>query len=89
MIEICKESGVDVTARGNEECHRFPLSRNRRGYNKKVTFKFVNQKYVEAQLQDKKQISVTTSRIYMSLTKFFYLPPFAHTMMNRGNKSAS
>ena len=36
------------------------LSRNSRGHNKRVIVKFVNQKYAEALLKDKKRISSKT-----------------------------
>ena len=57
VINICKESGIDVDARDIEGCHRLPLSRNSRGHDKRVIVKFVNRKYAEALLKDKKQIS--------------------------------
>ena len=40
-----------------EGCHRLPLSRNSRGHDKRVIVKFVNWKYEEAMLKDKKRIS--------------------------------
>ena len=70
VINICKESGIDVDARDIEGCHRLPLSRNSRG---------INQRYAEAMLKDKKRI-IGTLDIYMSLTKLLYLYPFAHTI---------
>ena len=70
VINICKESGIDVDARDIEGCHRLPLSRNSRG---------INQRYAEAMLKDKKRI-IGTLDIYMSLTKLFYLYSFAHTI---------
>ena len=54
VINICKESGINVDARDIEGCHQLPLSRNSRGHNKRVIVKFVNQKYAEALLKDKK-----------------------------------
>ena len=45
VINICKESGIDVNGRDIEGCHRLPLSRNSRGHDKRVIVKFVNQKY--------------------------------------------
>ena len=42
VINICKESGIDVDARDIEGCHRLPLSRNSRGHDKRVIVKFVN-----------------------------------------------
>ena len=80
VINICKESGIDVDARDIEGCHRLPLSRNSRGHDKRVIVKFVNRKYAEALLKDKKQISGKNLVIYMSLTKFSFLLPFAHTI---------
>ena len=70
VINICKESGIDVDARDIEGCHRLPLSRNSRG---------INQRYAEAMLKDKKRI-IGTLDIYMSLTKLLYLYSFAHTI---------
>ena len=60
VINICKESGINVDARDIEGCHQLPLSRNSRGHNKRVIVKFVNQKYAEALLKDKKRISCKT-----------------------------
>ena len=81
VTNICKESGIDVEARDIEECHRSPLSRNSRGHDKRVIVKFVNRKYAEALLKDKKNESVVkTLDIYLSLTKFLYLYLFAHTI---------
>ena len=54
MINICKESGIDVEARDIEGCHGLPFSRKGRSHNKRVIVKFVNQENVEAQLKDKK-----------------------------------
>ena len=54
VIKICKESGIGVDARDIEGCHRLPLSRNSRGHNKRAIVMFVNQKYAEALLKDKK-----------------------------------
>ena len=60
VINICKESGIDVNARDNEGCHQLPLSRNSRGQDKRVIVKFVNWKYAEAMLKDKNKLSVKT-----------------------------
>ena len=57
VINICKESGIDVNGRDIEGCYRLSLSRNRRGHDKRVIVKFVNWKYAEAMLKDKKRIS--------------------------------
>ena len=48
VINICKESGIDVDARDIEGCHRLPLSRNRRAHDKRVIVNFVNRKCAEA-----------------------------------------
>ena len=53
VINICKESGIDVDTRDIEDCHQLPLSRNSRGRNKRTIVMFVNWKYVEAMLKDK------------------------------------
>ena len=50
VINICKESGIDVEVRDTEGCHRLPLSRNSRGHDKRVIVKFANQKYTETLL---------------------------------------
>ena len=57
VINICKMSGIDVDTRDIEVCHQLPLSRNSRGHDKRVIVKFVNRKYAEALLKDKKRIS--------------------------------
>ena len=46
-----------MNARDIEGCHPLPLSRNSRGYDKRVIVKFFNRKYAEAMLKDKKRIS--------------------------------
>ena len=50
VINICKESGIDVEVRDTEGCHRLPLSRNSRGHDKRVIVKFANQKYAKTLL---------------------------------------
>ena len=55
------------------------LSGNSRGHGKRIIVNFVNRKYAEALLKDKKKLTVKTLVIYMSLTKFSFLFPFAHT----------
>ena len=57
VINISKESRINMDARDIEGCHRLPLSRNSRGRDKKVVVKFVNRKYAEALLKDKKRIN--------------------------------
>ena len=79
VINICKESEIDIEARDTEGCHRLPLSRSSRSHDKRVKVKFVNRKDVEPLLTDKKRISGNGSDIYMSLATFLCLSPFAHT----------
>ena len=47
VINICKESGIDVDARDIEGCHSLPFSRNSRDHDKRVIVKFVNRKYAK------------------------------------------
>ena len=57
------------------------LSRNSRGHDKKVIGKFINRKYLEACCwRIKNELVVKTSGICILLTKFLYLPPFAHSL---------
>ena len=78
VINISKESRINMDTRDLEGCHRLPLSRNSRGHDKKVIVKFVNQKYAEALLKDKKRISGKNFGHLHALTKFSFLYPFAH-----------
>ena len=57
VINIFKKSGIDVDTRDIEVCHRLLLSRNSRGHSKRVIITFLNRKYAEAMLKDKKRIS--------------------------------
>ena len=41
MISICRDSGVEIDPKDIEGCHRIPFSRNSRGHDKRVIFKFV------------------------------------------------
>ena len=45
VINICKESGIDVDARNIQGCHQLHLSRNIRGHDKTVIVKIFNWKY--------------------------------------------
>ena len=79
VINICKESGIDMDARDIEGCHRFPLSRNSRGHDRRVIVKFVNRKYAEALLKDEKQISSknfghlhVTNKVFVSVSLWPY-----------------
>ena len=44
VINICKQSGIDVDTRDIEDCHQLPLSSNSRDHDKRVIVKFVNRK---------------------------------------------
>ena len=57
VIQICRESGVEVDQNGIEGCHRLPASRYSRSDNKRVIVKFVNWKHSESLLYKKKSIS--------------------------------
>ena len=55
-----------MDARDMEGCHQLPLSMNCRGHNKMAIVKFVTQKYAEALLKDKKQVSLKNfSHLYV------------------------
>ena len=75
VINIWKESGIDVDARDIQGCHRFPLSRNSRGHTNRVIIKFVNWEFAEALLKNKKSISgknfghlYVTNKVYVSVS---------------------
>ena len=72
VANICKESRIDVDARGSEGCHRLSLSRNSRGQDKRVIIKFADRKYAEAMLKDKKRIS-SKSFGYLKVTNRFFV----------------
>ena len=57
VIQICRESGVEVDQNDIEDCHRLPASRYSRSDNKRVIVKFVNRKHSESLLFKKKSIS--------------------------------
>ena len=57
IIEICRESGVEVDENDIEGCHRFPASRYSLSDNKRVIVKFLNRKHSESLLYKKKSIS--------------------------------
>ena len=64
-----------MDARDIEGYHRLPLSRNSRGHYKRIIVKFVNRKYAEALLKDKKRISGksfghlhVTNKIFVSVS---------------------
>ena len=57
IIQICRESGVEVDHNDIEGCHRLPVSRYIPDDNKRVIAKFVNRKHSESLLYKKKFIS--------------------------------
>ena len=57
VIQICRESGVEVDQNGIEGCHRLPASRYSRSDNKRVIVKFVNRKHSKSLLYKRKSIS--------------------------------
>ena len=62
MQGICKDFGIEIDPKYIEGCHRLPLSRNSRGQDKSVIVKFLNRKYLEALLRNKKCISSKSLR---------------------------
>ena len=70
VINIWKESGIDVEAWDTDGCHRLPHSRNSRGHDKRV---------IVCRSKIRGNSVVKTSGIYMSPIKL-YLSPFAHTI---------
>ena len=57
VIQICRESGVEVDQNGIEGCHRLPASRYSRSDNKRVIVKFLNRKHSKSLLNKRKSIS--------------------------------
>ena len=57
LIDICHDSGLEIEPKDIEGFHRLPVSRYSRDSNKRVIVKFVNRKYPEALLRNKKFIS--------------------------------
>ena len=69
------ESGIDAEARDIKRCRRLPLSRNSSGHDKRVIVKFVNRKYAETLLKDKKRINgknfghlYVTNKVFVSVS---------------------
>ena len=50
VIEICRESVVEIDQNEIEVCHHLPASRYSRSDNKRVIAKFVNRKHSESLL---------------------------------------
>ena len=65
VIEICKDSGIQVNSLDIEGFHRLPLGRNATNTNKRVNVKFVSRKHSEAMLQHKKFI-IKKSKVFVS-----------------------
>ena len=57
MIDICHDSGLEIEPKDIEGYHRFSVSRYSRDSNKRVIVKFVNRKYPEVLLRNKKSIN--------------------------------
>ena len=57
VINVCKESGINVEAGDTEGCHWLPLLRNSGGHNERFIVKIVNRKNADMLLKDKKRIS--------------------------------
>ena len=57
VIDICKESGIDLNPCDIEACHRLPSGRVNTSSSKRVIVKFVNRKHLEAMLCLKKSIN--------------------------------
>ena len=63
VIDICKESGIDLNPYDIEACHRLPSGRVNTSNSKRVIVKFVNRKHSEAMLRLKKSIN-SRSNVY-------------------------
>ena len=79
VIEICRESGVEIDQNDIEGCHRLPASRYSRSDNKRVILTFLNRKHSESLLYKKKSISSRdflnvniSSKIFVSVSLFPY-----------------
>ena len=57
VVNICKDSDINISPMDIEGCHRLPLGRNSTNTTKQVIVKFVNRKHSEAMLQRKKDIN--------------------------------
>ena len=57
IIQICRESGVEVDHNDIESCHRLPVSRYSQNNYKRVIVKLVNRKHSESLLYKKKSLS--------------------------------
>ena len=53
MMDMYKDSGIELKARHNENCHQLILLKNRREQDNQVNVKFVNRMYSNALLRNK------------------------------------
>ena len=65
MIDICKESGIDLNLYYIEACHRLPSGRVNTSNSKRVIVKFVNRKHSEDMLRLNKSIN-SRSNVYIT-----------------------
>ena len=65
MIDICKESRIDLNPCDIEACHRLTSGRVNTSNSKGVVVKFVNRKHSEAMLHLKKSIN-SHSNVYIT-----------------------
>ena len=65
MVDICKESGIDLNPYDIEACHRLPSGRVNTSNSKRVIVKFVNRKHSEAMLRLQKSIN-SRSNVYIT-----------------------
>ena len=65
VIDICKESGIELNPYDIEACHRLPSGRVNTSNSKRVIVKFVNMKHSEAMLRLKKLIN-SRSNVYIT-----------------------
>ena len=71
VIDICKESGIDLNPYDIEACHRLPSGRVNTSNSKCVIVKFVNRKHSEAMLRLKKSIN-PRSNVYITNSPYPY-----------------
>ena len=64
---------MEIDPKHIDGCHRFPLSRNSRGQDKRVIDKFVNQKHLEALLRDKKKSIISKSFRHLSVPNNLFI----------------
>ena len=79
VIQICRESGVEVDHNDIEGCHRLPVSRHSRSDNKRMIVRFFSRKHLDTLLYKKKSLSSEDfsninipSKTFMSLSFCLY-----------------